>query len=371
MKNKESYFDYEIEIDDTIYAYGYIVNLNEKRVNSEWLYKLSENGKDKVVFYRDVVNKNYQYKSLVSDAKHKKKIEGWLDDSIYVENELFISTVIKKQREDISETKIFNDIYKWFSEKLVIMYPDTKMRSFDLIIKNGFNIADMICKLDTGILSISNKFVSKEYLPSHLKDKGSEVVFKDMIKDLNEKDGRKIGLSDGVNLFNVYLNETKDDLVFEKMVFIHDNSEESEMLELHEESDGTRRMIDILMYLINAKIKGQTLIIDEIERSLHPNLVKELVNYYTQNDKNKRTQLIYSTHDENFIDLTSYRKDTIWLVDKDKSGSSKLTSLDEYDIRSDRRKIQNDYLEGRFGGIPELGSLVEVYDEVESNEGEN
>jgi AAA15 family ATPase/GTPase len=155
------------------------------------------------------------------------------------------------------------------------------------------------------------------------------------------------------------------------MVFIHDNSEESEMLELHEESDGTRRMIDILMYLINAKIKGQTLIIDEIERSLHPNLVKELVNYYTENDKNKRTQLIYSTHDENFIDLTSYRKDTIWLVDKDKSGSSKLTSLDEYDIRSDRRKIQNDYLEGRFGGIPELGSLVEVYDEVESNEGEN
>lgn len=363
MKNEESYFDYEIEINGSVYAYGFRIILSKKQVLSEWLYKLGENGNDKLIFTRDLIKKEMDINIQTNDSKVRTKVRGWLDDSLHMENELFLKSVILKNRIDIDGINIFNDIYNWFNYKLVIMYPNTKIRSFDFIVNNRFNIADMICKLDTGITSISKKRVSREYLPEQFNNDFFDSFLENITNDLHENNNKPIGLSDGINLYKIFLEDNNESLIFEKMVFSHVKNDSSEMLELHEESDGTRRMIDILMYMTNAKEKGQTLIIDEIERSLHPNLVKELINYYANSKKNDRTQLIYTTHDENFIDLSTYRKDTIWFVDKTNEGESELSSLDEFNVRSDRKKVKNDYLEGRFGGVPILSALINYCDE--------
>lgn len=238
------------------------------------------------------------------------------------------------------------------------MYPNTKISSFDFIVNNRFNIADTICKLDTGIKSISKVEVDKEYLPEDFKKGILKNILDDFKSEFIEVGWGQVGFSDGTNLFKIKLNEKKDDLVFEKMMFKHVDGDNYELLNLSEESDGTRRIIDLLIYMMNAKEKGQTLLIDEIERSLHPNLVRAIISFYTENKKDDSTQLIYTTHDENFIDLTNYRKDTIWLVNKSIDGVSKLSSLDEFKVRNDRKNIKNDYLEGRFGGIPIIKNLV-------------
>jgi len=89
------------------------------------------------------------------------------------------------------------------------MYPNTKISSFDFIVNNRFNIADTICKLDTGIKSISKVVVDKEYLPEDFK-KGilKQILLRFKTKLIDDKVGR-IGFSDGINLFQIKLNEKK------------------------------------------------------------------------------------------------------------------------------------------------------------------
>lgn len=367
MKEKESYFDYELEIEGKVYAYGFSIILSKKQVVSEWLYQLYDTGNDKTIFTRDLIGKTFEYENKNKATDNAKKITGWLEDSLYIENELFLKSVISKNREDIDELALFSKVFSWFEEKLIIMYPNTQIHSFDLIVNNKFNIADTICKLDTGIKSISKMVISKEYLPEQYQKDVFKRILDDLKEEILKNNNNPIGLSDGANLFQIKLDEELNEFIFEKMMFRHIELDGAESLNLHEESDGTRRMIDLLMYMTNAKEKGQTLLIDEIERSLHPNLVNALISFYTKSKKNNRTQLIYTTHDENFIDLTLYRKDTIWFVDKSIEGVSQLTSMDEFKVRNDRKTVKNDYLDGRFGGVPIISNLV-MNDEQENDE---
>ncbi len=367
MKLEKSYFDYEILINDKLYAYGFEVVLSESRIVSEWLVQLTAN-EDKIVFTRDIENKDYKYGVKSTDSKSKKKIENWLEDSIYVDSELFLQSVVSKKREDLEGFKIFKDVYGWFKDSLVIVYPDTSLFNIDNITENKYSIADMIRELDTGIKRICKKTVDPEYLPKPLSDEEFQAIIKrNLISEIETSKNNSIGMTmnDGTNLFNIKYDKVLDKLLFAKMIFWHGDEQNSEALELHEESDGTRRMIDILMYMTNAQVKGQTLLIDEIERSIHPNVVSEIIKYYMNSNKLVSTQLIYTTHDENFIDLSVARKDTIWFVDKTPDGYSQLSTLEEFDIRSDRRNLRTDYLDGRFGGVPAVGSLNRLFsDEV-------
>lgn len=370
MKEKKSYFDYEILINEKLYAYGFEIILSEGKILSEWLVQLTPNG-DKPIFTRDIENEEYDNRLKTKDKESKKKLEGWLEDSIYTEKELFLKTVISKNRDDLHDLKIFNEVYNWFNDKLVIVYPDTKLFNIDSITENRHSIADMIRELDTGIKRICKRKVSQEYLPKPLSDEKFQNLLKTGLKREIEKIPKNykhgMSMTDGVNLFNITYNSKTDKLFFEKMIFWHADEDKSEPLELHEESDGTRRIIDILMYMVNARIKGQTLLIDEIERSMHPNIVREIIKFYLHTNKQLTTQLLFTSHDENFIELSLARKDTIWFVNKNVDGHSQLTSLREFKIRSDKKNLKYDYLEGRFGGTPAIGSLSRLFDyEVEN-----
>ena len=78
-------------------------------------------------------------------------------------------------------------------------------------------------------------------------------------------------------------------------------------------------------------------------------------------------QLIFTTHDTNLLDARLLRRDQIWFVEKSRRGVSDLYSLVEY--RVDTRIIRNDasfakdYIAGRYGAIPYLGSLASVPEE--------
>lgn len=133
------------------------------------------------------------------------------------------------------------------------------------------------------------------------------------------------------------------------------SSEGEKTYELSEddESDGTLRLLSLIPYWLDALKKGKIVIIDEIEKRLHPNIVDYLINLFTDPaDNTNGAQLIFTTHDAAIPDRTNMRRDQIWFTARDPNiGVTSLYSLLDFNVRSDLRFTAN-YLAGRFGAVP-------------------
>jgi hypothetical protein len=142
------------------------------------------------------------------------------------------------------------------------------------------------------------------------------------------------------------------------------NQGESIEFDFSEESDGTKRLMDFLP-IFDAMLKEDaTFIIDEIDRSLHPSLLKTLMTKIMA-DGTTKGQLIFTTHESNLLDLDIFRPDEIWFAEKNRqTGNTELYSLNEFRPRPDLN-IQKGYLQGRFGAIPFLGNLENLNWHVE------
>ena len=126
--------------------------------------------------------------------------------------------------------------------------------------------------------------------------------------------------------------------------------------EMEEESEGTQRLIHLLPALLMLKeAPEKVIVLDELDRRFHTLLSRLFVQTALDCDEqHQQSQLIFTTHDTNLLNLDLLRRDEIWFVEKDKGGASHLSSLAEYKIRDDL-KIEKGYLNGRFGALPFSG----------------
>ena len=126
-------------------------------------------------------------------------------------------------------------------------------------------------------------------------------------------------------------------------------------LKLQEESLGTQLLFFYGPLLKDAFEKGKTLILDEIDKSMHPSLVKFIMNLFRDPDINKAgAQLIVTTHETGILTLDMFRRDQIYFTEKDsRTGVTDLYSLDEFSVRK-TENIEKGYLMGRYGAIPFL-----------------
>ncbi len=122
--------------------------------------------------------------------------------------------------------------------------------------------------------------------------------------------------------------------------------------EFFEESDGTRRLFDLLDILIHSQ-KNKIYVIDELERSLHPNLTYRFLELFFESFKDHQIQLIFTTHESHIMDQDLLRRDEIWFVERNKDHVSQLYSLDRFKERYDK-KLSKAYLDGRYGAVPIL-----------------
>jgi hypothetical protein len=136
------------------------------------------------------------------------------------------------------------------------------------------------------------------------------------------------------------------------------------------DSVGTRKIIALSGYIYDALKNGRILLVDEIDSSLHHILTRAIVAMFN-NDLNKNSQLIFSTHDLLLMDLKHiFRKDQIFLTDikDDESVVVPLTSFPsntENGIRGNEDIIDH-YTKGKFGAIPTADlfeSLLGVYED--------
>ena len=137
---------------------------------------------------------------------------------------------------------------------------------------------------------------------------------------------------------------------------VDENGEKTEFsLTLQEESIGTQLLFFYGPLLKDAFEKGKTIVLDEIDKSMHPSLVKFIMNLFRDPDVNKNgAQLIVTTHETGILSLDMFRRDQIYFTEKDsKSGVTNLYSLDEFSVRK-TENIEKGYLMGRYGAIPFL-----------------
>ena len=121
------------------------------------------------------------------------------------------------------------------------------------------------------------------------------------------------------------------------------------MLDISDESDGTRRLLELLPAFYAVKKSGRVCVVDEMDRSIHALLMRSFLRMFLNDSDNG--QLIFTTHESSLLDVDIFRRDEIWFAEKDVKGMTRLYSLNDYRERT-QRTVRDYYLQGRYGATP-------------------
>lgn len=136
-----------------------------------------------------------------------------------------------------------------------------------------------------------------------------------------------------------------------KTVLTHRTALGEAEFDFHEESDGTKNLIGFWWpwYIHGQLIKNSALVVDELDSSLHPEIVASLVAKHLKLDS--PAQLIFTTHDTHLMDAKLLRRDQFWLTERDTNGATQLRSIHDFEGR-ESEDLEKRYYEGRYRGLP-------------------
>lgn len=134
-------------------------------------------------------------------------------------------------------------------------------------------------------------------------------------------------------------------------------------LSLDEESLGTQMIFALIPFIADTINNKKVLIIDELDKSLHPFLVQYIVEMFNSAEFNKTgAQLIFNTHDTNLLDLNILRRDQIWFMEKNNdNGESDLYPLSDFSVRK-LENVEKGYMQGRYGAVPFIKNDLNLWD---------
>jgi uncharacterized protein len=254
--------------------------------------------------------------------------------------------------------KAAKNAYSWFSETLTIISPDSKPNALvnRTDIDSDFKLyaEDIMGSFNIGITAlVSEKKAIEDFL-----GKDNDNNLDELIKKLESTPKNMIGLR--TNKGNELILVKEGSKIFVKQLKLQHKGQNNIAVnfDLEEESDGTIRLLDFIPAFKDVVSKTKVFVIDEIERSIHPLLIKELIRKFSMDDASKG-QLIFTTHESNLLDQDIFRQDEIWFAEKDKNGSTDLYALSNFKEHK-TLDIQKGYLNGRYGSIPFLANLQDL-----------
>lgn len=328
-EKKETLFEIEFILDEIIYRYGFEI-ATDATILKEWLFqkKLQAKAREVRLFER-------KKQSITLGVSFK---EGNLLIEKTRENALFLSVVAQFNGE-ISIT-----VLEWFNQFNIlsnIKSDEFEHYSFDKLEDNDFKekIVNLIKSADIGIYDISKKKVSFDELK---KSNPKLETLPDSLVKKSKDDGAST-----IETIHIQYDENNS---FKAM----------KLFNLASESDGTQKLLALSAPIIETLIEGEILVIDELDNSMHTELVNAIVKLFNSKETNpNKAQLIFTTHDTNLLNQELFRRDQIWFTQKDIYGVSELYSLVEYGkgkIRDDL-VLEKNYLDGKFGAVPFINSL--------------
>lgn len=124
-----------------------------------------------------------------------------------------------------------------------------------------------------------------------------------------------------------------------------------------EESEGTKILFRIMLTVMDVVRNNKVMFLDEVETSLHTRLVEYLINLF---HNSRSAQLVFTTHNTHLLDMTRFRKDQIFFVNKRDDGSSDLYSLFDYKDFREKMDLEKAYLQGRFDAVPYVNEFENI-----------
>ena len=316
-----SEFEIKFIIDEVRYVYGFSADQNQ--IYDEYLYYYP-NGRETKIF--DRIN--------TDEYSFSQKDERQLNDIALknAPNKFFLATATNWNYE---KTKL---PYNFLSMAVNTFNNISQLRQLSLneYLKNGDNLKqfalDFLKKADFNIndYKIFEANVPDEYI----------LALPDFIK-----------------------KEIKDNKPkFLNVLFQHNNS--NVFLNIEEESLGTQVIFNFIPFIRDAIDNQKVIIVDELDKSLHPFLVQYIVEMFNDPEINKsNAQLIFNTHDTNLLNLNVLRRDQIWFTEKNnENGASDLYSLSDFSVRKSEN-VEKGYLLGRYGAIPFITNDINLWED--------
>lgn len=239
-------------------------------------------------------------------------------------NALFVSMAVQLNSEAL------RPVFDWFTNGLVIFNEQAQVGpQFSIQMLKQPDGRKQICDfLSAADISITDIDVKTRKVPS-------QAVHFDLLAGKTE----------------VHSEEVEEN----QLLFSHVTEKGKAVFGLMDESNGTRNLLFLAGPVLDILRKGPTLVIDELDTSLHTLLVRELVRLFHRPEVNiGGAQLIFTTHDTALLDAPDlFRRDQVWLVEKDEQQASTLVALSEFSPRKNEA-LERGYLTGRYGGVPLL-----------------
>ena len=343
--DRNSYFEYEIVIDNKLYSYGFELNFSKNILVSEWLIDMTKNT-ERVIFERDLEKSTFD-----SDIKEKNEyFNTCLKEMKSNHSNLFLSEMSRRLIMSSNDDAFFKDIisiFNFFVNDMVIIRPSShKLFALDYVDKKN-KIIKILNKLDINITDIKADY----YDINGIRSRMSDVDFANFINDFELLSKKANIKSCTLRIGNDLYSIKKDDnnkFEVKSLKFMHNNSDY--LFSAYDESDGTIRILELLDVLLT---DSKVYLIDELDSSLHPLLVKGLLKFFLES--NHTNQLVITTHELKILDFDLVRRDEVWFMEKSDEGSTRIYSLEEFkDLAIFDRKIDKAYLEGRFGAIANI-----------------
>lgn len=351
-KDRASKFEFEfVAPNEKSFAYGFEVILDKKQIVAEWLYELKKTT-DKPLFERKLTeNGDYEVSRFIKFTNKEDNVRFDVYATDVASDELLLTTLGTKNWSGHAAS--LEQVYNWFNQQLLIVHPTSKFQIFSMDEKHFPNYVSHLKRFNTGIVDLEIEAEKAEEVLSKLPADLNQHIISELEK------GTKPVLSFGDMLLS-FMKSTAGEIVVRQLLTKHIGKDGAETaFSLQDESDGTKRLLDLIPLLQVSSHDRTTIVIDEIDRSLHPEISRDIIKIVATLSEGVANQFIVTTHESSLLDLDLLRRDEIWFVEKNNEGESRLYSLEEYKPRFDK-ELRRAYLQGRFGAIPFIANPVSL-----------
>ena len=309
-------FEVSCIADGVRYQYGF--KATHEHISDEWLFAWPR-GRVQIWFERS--SDTWKFGDKLTGDK-----EVWRRATR--SNALYLSTAVALNSRQL------RPIYDWFKKELHISSPRGWNNTFSMSCCRDERKSDIIDFLNVADLAIADvRVVDEDFQP--------EKLPQDIDSDLKSQIMEKFA---GKKILELHLT--------------HDvgNGSPTE-LELQDESDGTRRLFALSGPWLDTLKKGHVIVFDELHASLHPALVRFLVDQFHDPKRNvKGGQLVFTTHDTSILNQDIFRRDQVWFCERNEQQESRLFPLADFSPRKGIENLERSYLAGRYGALPYISN---------------
>lgn len=321
-RQRASRYEIEIVLNDVRTTYGYL--LNDEEVLEEWAYRYPH-GRGAMIFHR--IKMEVAFGSTVG-AKIRSAVP------LLRKNALFLSIAGAVEIDDL------DSLFEWFASNFKVATARTR----------NITSAETLAMLDDPDRSkqLLRLLQAADLGVAGVKTVEADPATKEKIQQVNRIFREPQSEEDLAELTDIPPN----------VQLTHQSNGEPIDFDFVEESFGTQAWFCLIGPATDALANGTVLLVDELDASLHPILVAQLIGLFQDRQSNPLgAQLIFNSHNPLILgDSISDRvlgRDQVWFSEKMNDGSTRLYSLAEFNPRKDE-SISRRYLAGRYGSIPLL-----------------